>query len=187
MLAGHLLSERYKIKRMIGGGGMANVYLAYDEILSREVAIKVLRPEYANDREFIECFDREAQAATSLYHPNIVNIYDVGEEEDILYIVMEYVKGRTLKEYMQQRGSVYVVEAVEIMKQLANAIGQAHVCVLIHRDIKPQNILIDDNGNVNITDFRISIALRATDVTQTNSIRGSVNYLSPYQARDGMA
>src|SRR5699024_8695195 len=127
MLAGHLISERYRIKRMIGGGGMANVYLAYNELLSREVAIKVLRAQQANDPEFIERFDREAQAATSLSHPNIVNIYDVGEEEDILYIVMEYVKGRTLKEYIQQQGSVDVVEAVEIMKQLTNAIGQAHV------------------------------------------------------------
>lgn len=187
MLAGHLLSERYKIKRMIGGGGMANVYLAYDEILSREVAIKVLRPEYANDPEFIERFDREAQAATSLSHPNIVNIYDVGEEEDILYIVMEYVKGRTLKEYIQQQGSVDVVEAVEIMKQLTNAIGQAHVSGLIHRDIKPQNILMDDYGNVKITDFGIAIALSATVLTQTNSILGSVHYLSPEQARGGMA
>src|SRR5699024_2553741 len=106
MLAGHLLSERYKIKRMIGGGGMANVYLAYDEILSRKITIKVLRPEYANDPEFIERFDREVQAATSLSHPNIVNIYNVGEEEHILYIVMEYVKGRTIKEYIQQQGSV---------------------------------------------------------------------------------
>lgn len=187
MLAGHLLSERYQIKRMIGGGGMANVYLAYDEILSREVAIKVLRPEYANDPEFIERFDREAQAATSLSHPNIVNIYDVGEEEDILYIVMEYVKGRTLKEYIQQQGAVDVVEAVEIMKQLTNAIGQAHVSGLIHRDIKPQNILMDDHGNVKITDFGIAIALSATALTQTNSILGSVHYLSPEQARGGMA
>ncbi|HLQ95341.1 MAG TPA: Stk1 family PASTA domain-containing Ser/Thr kinase [Pseudogracilibacillus sp.] len=187
MLAGHLLSERYQIKRMIGGGGMANVYLAYDEILSREVAIKVLRPEYANDPEFIERFDREAQAATSLSHPNIVNIYDVGEEEDILYIVMEYVRGRTLKEYIQQQGAVDVVEAVEIMKQLTNAIGQAHVSGLIHRDIKPQNILMDDHGNVKITDFGIAIALSATALTQTNSILGSVHYLSPEQARGGMA
>src|SRR5699024_7256144 len=127
MLAGHLLSERYQIKRMIGGGGMALLYLAYDEILSREEAIKVLQPEYANDQQFIERIHREAQAATSLSHPNIVNIYDVGEEEDILYIVMEYVRGRTLKEYIQQQGAVDVVEAVEIMKQLTNAIGQAHV------------------------------------------------------------
>lgn len=187
MLEGHLLSERYRIKKTVGGGGMANVYLAHDTILKRDVAIKVLRPEFANDPEFIERFDREAQAATSLSHPNIVNIYDVGEEENILYMVMEYIDGLTLKEYIQEKGPQEVEAAIGIMKQLTDAIAQAHVNGLIHRDIKPQNILVDDYGNVKVTDFGIAIALSATSLTQTNSILGSVHYLSPEQARGGMA
>lgn len=187
MLNGHLLSERYRIKRTIGGGGMANVYLARDIILDRDVAIKVLRLEYANDAEFIERFDREAQAATSLSHPNIVNIYDVGEEEHILYMVMEYIDGLTLKEYIQQNSPIAVEEALEIMKQLTDAISHAHANGLIHRDIKPQNVLVDHDGNVKITDFGIAMALSATSLTQTNSILGSVHYLSPEQARGGIA
>lgn len=187
MLEGHLLNERYRIKRRIGGGGMANVYLARDIILNRDVAIKVLRMEYANDPEFIERFDREAQAASSLAHPNIVNIYDVGEEEHILYIVMEYVDGFTLKEYIMKHGPLAVEEALDIMKQLTGAIQHAHVNGIVHRDIKPQNVLIDHYGNVKVTDFGIAMALSATALTQTNSILGSVHYLSPEQARGGMA
>lgn len=187
MIIGHLLNERYRIKRRIGGGGMANVYLGYDLILEREVAIKVLRMEFVNDPEFVERFDREAQAATSLSHPNIVTIYDVGEEEDILYIVMEYVDGLTLKEYIQNHGPLSVEKAVDIMAQLTSAIEHAHETGLIHRDIKPQNILLDRDGNVKVTDFGIAVALSATALTQTNSVLGSVHYLSPEQARGGKA
>lgn len=187
MLEGHLLSERYRIKAKIGGGGMANVYLARDIILDRDVAIKVLRLEYANDEEFIERFDREAQAATSLSHPNIVNIFDVGEEDHILYMVMEYVDGMTLKEYIQRYGPIQVEEAIDIMKQITSAISHAHAYDLVHRDIKPQNILIDHHGNIKVTDFGIAIALSATALTQTNAILGSVHYLSPEQARGGIA
>lgn len=187
MLKGQLLDGRYKIIEIIGGGGMANVYLATDTILGREVAIKVLRLEYANDEEFIARFDREAQAATSLSHPNIVNIYDVGEQDHILYMVMEYVQGPTLKEYIQKHGPIEVEEALRIMKQITSAIAHAHAHDLVHRDIKPQNILIDPNGQVKVTDFGIAIALSATALTQTNSILGSVHYLSPEQARGGLA
>jgi len=187
MLEGHLLNERYQIKATIGGGGMANVYLAKDIILEREVAIKVLRLEYANDEEFIARFDREAQSATSLSHPNIVNIYDVGEEDHILYMVMEYVEGMTLKEYIQRNGPIEVQEALDIMKQVTIAIAHAHANDIVHRDIKPQNILIDTYGQVKVTDFGIAIALSATALTQTNAVLGSVHYLSPEQARGGMA
>lgn len=187
MLDGHLLSERYRIKQRIGGGGMANVYLARDIILDRDVAIKVLRPEFASDPEFIERFDREAQAATSLSHPNIVNIYDVGDEDDILYIVMEYVDGMTLKEYILEHGPLDVATALDIMEQLTSAIHHAHMNGLVHRDIKPQNILIDRRGKIKVTDFGIAVALSATALTQTNSILGSVHYLSPEQARGGKA
>ncbi|GAB3793744.1 Stk1 family PASTA domain-containing Ser/Thr kinase [Virgibacillus kimchii] len=187
MLNGRLLNERYQIKETIGGGGMANVYLAKDIILEREVAIKVLRLEYANDEEFIARFDREAQSATSLSHPNIVNIYDVGEEDHILYMVMEYVDGMTLKEYILQQGPLEVNEALNIMKQITSAITHAHANGIVHRDIKPQNILMDSHGQVKVTDFGIAMALSATSMTQTNSILGSVHYLSPEQARGGMA
>lgn len=172
---------------MIGGGGMANVYLAHDMILDRDVAVKVLRLDFSDDEEFIRRFHREAQSATSLAHPNIVNIYDVGEEDSIYYIVMEYVAGQTLKQYIQQHSPVRVETALDILQQLTSAIAHAHQNHIVHRDIKPHNILIDPDGNVKITDFGIAMALSATSITQTNSVLGSVHYLSPEQARGGMA
>ncbi|SHR17077.1 Probable serine/threonine-protein kinase PknB [Mycobacteroides abscessus subsp. abscessus] len=187
MLIGKRLSGRYKVLEMIGGGGMANVYLAHDMILDRDVAVKVLRLDFSNDEEFIRRFHREAQSATSLAHPNIVSIYDVGEEDSIYYIVMEYVEGQTLKQYIQQQLSLHVADAINIMKQLTSAISHAHQNHIVHRDIKPHNILIDREGNVKITDFGIAMAMSATSITQTNSVLGSVHYLSPEQARGGMA
>ncbi|WP_312859636.1 Stk1 family PASTA domain-containing Ser/Thr kinase [Peribacillus huizhouensis] len=187
LLIGKRINGRYKLLEMIGGGGMANVYLAQDMILEREVALKILRMDFNNDEEFIKRFNREAQSATSLTHPNIVSIYDVGEEDDIYYIVMEYVKGLTLKQYIQKFYPVPIEKALDILKQITSAISQAHHNGIIHRDIKPQNILIDDHGNVKITDFGIALALSATNITQTNAVLGSVHYLSPEQARGGMA
>lgn len=187
MNKGYLLNDRYKIERKIGGGGMANVFLARDTILERDVAVKSLRTDYVHDQEFIARFDREAQSATSLSHPNVVNIYDVGEDDQTLYMVMEYVEGMTLKEYIQQFGPVEVPLAMDIMKQIASAIAHAHENGIIHRDIKPQNILINRFGQVKVTDFGIAMALSATALTQTNSILGSVHYLSPEQARGGLA
>lgn len=187
MMIGKRISGRYKIIDMIGGGGMANVYLAHDMILDRDVAVKMLRLDYVDDEEFIKRFHREAQSATSLTHPNIVNVYDVGEEGSIYYIVMEYVDGHTLKQYIQKHTPVKVDTALEIMKQLTSAISHAHHNNIVHRDIKPHNILIDREGNVKITDFGIAMALSATSITQTNSVLGSVHYLSPEQARGGTA
>ncbi|MEH7353064.1 Stk1 family PASTA domain-containing Ser/Thr kinase [Neobacillus drentensis] len=187
MLIGKRISGRYKILDMIGGGGMANVYLAHDMILDRDVAVKMLRLDFANDEEFIRRFHREAQSATSLAHPNIVNIFDVGEENDLYYIVMEFVDGHTLKQYIQQNSPLRVEDAIGIMRQLTSAISHAHQNHIIHRDIKPHNILVDHDGNVKITDFGIAMALSATSITQTNSVLGSVHYLSPEQARGGMA
>ncbi|GAA0495277.1 serine/threonine protein kinase PrkC [Salinibacillus aidingensis] len=190
MFEGQVLNDRYKILNAIGGGGMANVYLGHDTILDRKVAIKALRMEYAHDEEFIERFRREAQSTISLSHPNIVSIYDVGEEDDndnIYYIVMEYVRGMTLKQYIQQYGPLPAEEAVDVMKQITSAISHAHHNEIIHRDIKPQNILIDNKGNAKVTDFGIAMALSHTSVTQTNSVLGSVHYLSPEQARGGTA
>ncbi|MHC0037213.1 Stk1 family PASTA domain-containing Ser/Thr kinase [Pseudoneobacillus sp. C159] len=187
MINGKRISGRYKIIDMIGGGGMANVYLVHDMILDRDAALKMLRMDFANDEEFIRRFHREAQSATSLAHPNIVNIYDVGEEDGLYYIVMEFVDGQTLKQYIQQNAPLRVDEALEIMKQLTSAISHAHQNHIVHRDIKPHNILVDKKGNVKITDFGIAMALSATSITQTNSVLGSVHYLSPEQARGGSA
>lgn len=187
MIIGKRISGRYKILDMIGGGGMANVYLAHDMILDRDVAVKMLRLDFVDDEEFIKRFHREAQSATSLAHPNIVSIYDVGEEDRMYYIVMEYVDGQTLKQYIQKNSPIPVDKALEIMKQLTSAISHAHQNHIIHRDIKPHNILIDHDGNIKITDFGIAMALSATSITQTNSVLGSVHYLSPEQARGGMA
>lgn len=187
MLIGKRISGRYKILKVIGGGGMANVYLAHDMILDRDVAVKILRLDFADEDEFIRRFQREAQSATSLAHPNIVNIYDVGEEGNIYYIVMEYVDGMTLKQYIQQNHPISVEKTLNIMQQLTSALSHAHYNHIIHRDIKPQNILIDHEGTVKITDFGIAMALSATSITQTNAVLGSVHYLSPEQARGGMA
>lgn len=187
MLIGRSLSGRYKIVRAIGGGGMAHVYLARDMILDRDVAIKVLRFDFAGEDEFLRRFQREAQAASSLAHPNIVNIYDVGEEDNIHFIVMEYVDGMTLKEYIQQFSPVPYETVIDIMRQMTAAVAFAHQHSIIHRDVKPHNMLIDRDGIVKMTDFGIAMAMSATSITQTNAVLGSVHYISPEQARGGMA
>jgi serine/threonine protein kinase/beta-lactam-binding protein with PASTA domain len=187
MLVGKRISGRYKILEMIGGGGMSNVYLAHDMILDRDVAIKVLRYDFSNEDDLHRRFQREALSATSLTHPNIVNIFDVGEDGDIQYLVMEYVEGKTLKQYIVDSAPLHPTEAVDIMKQLTSAISNAHQNQIIHRDIKPQNILMDDGYHVKVTDFGIAMALSATSFTQTNSVLGTVHYLSPEQARGGTA
>lgn len=187
MLVGKHISGRYKILKLIGGGGMSNVYLAHDIILSRDVAIKILRYDLSNEEELHRRFQREALSATSLTNPNIVSIYDVGEDGDMHYIVMEYIKGKTLKQYIQEFSPLSAARSVHIMKQLTSAIAHAHENGIIHRDIKPQNILMDEEGNVKITDFGIATSLGATSFTQTNSVIGTVHYLSPEQARGGIA
>ncbi|SOC35433.1 Stk1 family PASTA domain-containing Ser/Thr kinase [Ureibacillus acetophenoni] len=187
MLIGKRISDRYKILQFVGGGGMSNVYLAHDMILNRDVAIKVLRYDSTNEEEFHRRFQREALSATSLMHPNIVSIYDVGEDGDMHYIVMEFIKGKTLKQYINEFSPLSPARSVNIMRQLTSAIAHAHENQIIHRDIKPQNILIDGDGNCKITDFGISTTLTATSFTKTNSVLGTVHYLSPEQARGGTA
>ena len=185
--AGKTLNGRYKIQSLIGTGGMAAVYLANDLILDRLVAIKVLRLDFRQNDDAMRRFRREALSATQLTHPNIVGVYDVGQSQEMNYIVMEYVEGTDLKDYVRQRGALHPIEAVRIMMQIVSAIAAAHQNRIIHRDIKPQNILIDREGNVKITDFGIAVALSDTSLTQTNTLLGSVHYLSPEQARGGMA
>lgn len=187
MLIGKRINDRYKIIELIGGGGMSNVYLAHDMILNRDVAVKILRYDISNEEEFHRRFQREALSATSLAHPNIVSIYDVGEDGDMHYIVMEYIKGKTLKQYINEFSPLSPARSVQIMKQLTSAIAHAHENQIIHRDIKPQNILVDQDGNVKITDFGIATSLSATSYTKTNSVIGTVHYLSPEQARGGNA
>ena len=179
---GQRINERYEIIRTLGEGGMANVYLAHDIILDRDVAVKVLRGDLAGDEKFVRRFQREAISASSLSHPNIVEMYDVGEDQGKYYIVMEYVEGKTLKNLIKKRGKLTLDEVIDIMLQLTSAVACAHSSYIIHRDIKPQNVLIKEDGTVKITDFGIAMALNSNELTQTNSVMGSVHYLPPEQA-----
>ena len=182
IMKGQKINDRYQIIKTIGEGGMANVYLAYDTILDRNVAVKVLRGDLATDEKFVRRFQREALSASSLSHPNIVEVYDVGEDNGLYYIVMEYIEGKHLKQLLKKRGSLTVREVVDIMLQVTDGMSAAHDSYIIHRDIKPQNIMILENGLIKITDFGIAMALNATQLTQTNSVMGSVHYLPPEQA-----
>ena len=179
---GYKINDRYEVVKTIGEGGMANVYLAYDVILERKVAVKILRGDLATDEKFVRRFQREALSASSLSHPNIVEVYDVGEDTGNYYIVMEYIEGKHLKQLLKRRGSLTLREVIDIMLQITDGIGAAHESYIIHRDIKPQNIMILENGLVKITDFGIAMALNGTQLTQTNSVMGSVHYLPPEQA-----
>ena len=184
---GKKFNGRYLILGNIGSGGMANVFLARDLILDREVAIKVLRYDFLNDQSAIRRFQREMLASTELVHPNIVTVYDAGQEGETQFLVMEYVKGMDLKRYIQTQYPIPYDRIVDIMQQILSAVTLAHQHRIIHRDLKPQNILIDESGTVKITDFGIAVALSETSITQTNSMLGSVHYLSPEQARGSMA
>lgn len=178
-----IIAERYELLELIGQGGMADVYLAQDIILNRTIAIKILRTSLAKDPIYVTRFQREASAAAALSHRNIVEIYDVGEDEDKYYIVMEYVPGTTLKELILKRGAVHYIEAIDLMKQIVSGIAKAHQLGIIHRDIKPQNILVTDSGVAKIADFGIASMQSLAQVTQTDVIMGSLHYLAPELAR----
>lgn len=182
-MIGRQIGGRYELLEKIGGGGMAIVYKARDILLNRKVAVKILREQYVHDEDFIRRFRREAQSAASLSHPNVVSIYDVGKEQDVHYIVMEYVAGSNLNEEIRRRAPFQVEEAVQITLQICDALDHAHQNHIIHRDIKPHNILIGRNGRVKVTDFGIARAASSTDITQTGSVIGSVHYLSPEHAK----
>lgn len=177
------IANRYQILSLIGQGGMADVYRAKDKILDRVVAIKVLRSKLSEDPMVLVRFQREASAASRLSHPNVVDIYDVGEYEGMHYIVMEYVRGRTLKQLIMQRGALNFTEALDIMKQLVGAVIAAHQKNIIHRDIKPQNVLIKDDGTIKITDFGIAVASDSVQLTLNNAVMGSAHYLAPETAQ----
>ena len=181
------IGKRYQVIKLIGRGGMADVYLALDTILNREVAIKVLKTDMSSDPVALERFKREAGSATCLSHPNIVDVYDVGDDEDKHYIVMEYVKGCTLKQLIHKRGAIPYKEAVWLMKQLTGALMEAHRNGIIHRDIKSQNVLIKDDGTVKMADFGIALANDAIQITSKDSVLGSVHYLAPELVKGGQA
>lgn len=183
LTVGMYLADRYEIVGKVGAGGMSDVYKAKDHILGRFVAIKVLKQEFSEDRNFVAKFRSEAQSAAGLEHPNIVNIYDVGSEEGLYYIVMEYVEGITLKTYIEKKGQLSFKEAISIAIQVARGIESAHNKNIIHRDIKPQNIIISTEGKVKVTDF--GIARAASSNTISSDVMGSVHYASPEQARNG--
>ncbi|ATO48063.1 Stk1 family PASTA domain-containing Ser/Thr kinase [Brevibacillus laterosporus] len=185
-MQGQRLGGRYQLEEVIGGGGMAIVYKARDLVLNRIVAVKLLRPQFGTDEDFVERFRREAQAVASLSHHNIVNVYDVGQDDDIHYMVMEYIEGSTLKEIITAQGGMMMSEAVRIAMQVCDALDHAHQNQIIHRDIKPHNIMIGTNGRVKVTDFGIARAVTSQTITQTGSVLGSVHYFSPEQARGGI-
>ncbi|EYE89280.1 hypothetical protein Q428_03120 [Fervidicella metallireducens AeB] len=182
---GKILADRYILLEKIGDGGMSLVYKARCQTLDRYVAIKILRPEFTTDNDFIMKFKRESQSAASLSHPNIVGIYDVGEQDGIYYIVMEYVNGKTLKDYIKQKGKLQYEETLNIINQIALALDCAHKKGIVHRDIKPHNILITEDKIVKVTDFGIARASSSMTMTNTGTVMGSVHYFSPEQARGG--
>lgn len=179
----NVIADRYEVVSHIGQGGMADVFLAVDTILNRQVAIKILRADLSTDAVSILRFEREAQAAAALAHPNIVEIYDVGDYKGHHYIVMEYVTGKTLKQVIRSRGPLVNEEAVDIMKQLCSAISEAHSRGIIHRDIKPQNVIVKADGSIKILDFGIATAKGSMQLTQANNVMGSVHYLAPELAK----
>ena len=182
-MTNQVLKNRYLLEEKIGSGGMADVYLAEDKLLHRKVAVKILHEEYWKDAEFVGKFHKEAEAAARLSHPNIVNIYDVGKENDAHYIVMEYVAGNTLKSLIKEKGRLSVAEAVHIAREIAEALSQAHSEGIVHCDIKPHNILMMENGHAKIADFGIARAVTESTLTYGGNIVGSVHYFSPEQAK----
>jgi serine/threonine protein kinase len=177
---------RYEVVRALGAGGMGCVYLARDSVLSREVALKVLDERHAETEEFVERFRREARAAASLSHPNIVAVYDYGEDErGAPYIAMEHVAGGTLKDRIKETGKLPPRVAAGVALQIASALEAAHESGIVHRDVKPENVLVTEDGNVKVADFGIARAAEATAVTATSTVLGSVRYLSPEQASGG--
>ncbi|MFZ3373704.1 MAG: protein kinase, partial [Desulfitobacteriaceae bacterium] len=178
-----IFGGRYEVIEKIGAGGMAIVYKAKDLLLNRVVTIKVLRDQFVTDEDFIRRFRREAQSAASLSHPNIVSIYDVGKDGDMEYIVMEYIEGRNLKEIIREYAPLSMEQTLHFARQLGEALSHAHEHHIIHRDIKPQNVLITEDGRAKVTDFGIARAVSSATVTHTSDIVGSVHYLSPEQAK----
>ncbi len=182
-MIGTTLGNRYEVLEKIGEGGMAIVYKGKDKLLNRNVAVKILKEQFSSDTEFVKKFKREATAAASLSNNHIVNIYDVGSDNDINYIIMEYVSGKTLKQVIKENGKLAPNRAVELSIQIVKALECAHKNNIIHRDIKPHNILVTDDGTAKVTDFGIAKASNSVTITNSNRIMGSAHYFSPEQAK----
>lgn len=182
-MVGTVLGGRYELREKIGSGGMADVYLAHCGLLDRQVAVKILKEEFSRDKNFVHKFRTEALAAARLSHPNIVNIFDVGQEDDIHYIVMEYIEGRTLQRIINEEAPLPVKKAVDIALMICQGIHHAHERGIIHRDIKPHNILITAQGTVKVADFGIAQAINKKTITFGGEIEGTVQYISPEQAK----
>ena len=182
---GDVVGDRYELGRQLGAGGMARVYLGHDRLLDRQVAVKVLSEPFASDPQFVERFRREASAAAGLNHPNIVAVYDRGEADGSYYIVMEYLSGPDLKQVVRSRAPLSAVQAIDYTQQILAALGAAHRRDLVHRDVKPQNVLVAEDGHLKVTDFGIARAGAETDMTEAGSVIGTAQYLSPEQARGG--
>ena len=180
---GELIGDRYELGRVLGHGGMARVYLGHDRLLDRRVAVKVLSEPYASDPQFVERFRREASAAAGLNHPNIVAVYDRGEADGSYYIVMEYLKGPDLKQVIRGRAPLSALESIDNAQQILAALGAAHRSDVVHRDVKPQNVLVAEDGHLKVTDFGIARAGAESDMTEAGSVIGTAQYLSPEQAR----
>jgi eukaryotic-like serine/threonine-protein kinase len=181
------LNDRYRLDELVGEGGMAVVYRGYDLVLNRDVAVKLLRDQYGSDENFLARFDREAQSAARLSHPNVVNVYDVGQDGNVRYIVMEHIEGPNLKELIRRQGPFTIDGAAFVIRQIANGLDYAHARDLVHRDIKPQNILVDNNGNVKVVDFGIAKGISDSNLTEAGTGMGTVHYVSPEQARGEQA
>jgi eukaryotic-like serine/threonine-protein kinase len=178
-----VLADRYEVEELLGQGGMARVFRGTDRVLNRSVAVKVLSPQFAGDDQFVARFRREAQAAAALNHPNIVSVYDTGDQGDVHYIVMEYVEGRTLRDAIRQEGPILPERASEIAQAVARALSSAHEAGLVHRDIKPGNIMLTRDGEVKVMDFGIARTSTGDTLTQTAAVLGTASYLSPEQAQ----
>ena len=182
-MIGRILGKRYQIVEKIAIGGMSNVYKALDMNLKRYDAVKILKEEFAQNKEFLEQFRQEANSVAGLNHPNIVNIYNVGSENGLQYIVMEYIKGKTLKKVIKEKGRLFQDQVINYSEQIAKGLQHAHINGIIHRDIKPHNILITDDDRVKIFDFGIAKHSESSTITNSGRIIGSVHYFSPEQAR----
>ncbi|AVK99820.1 Stk1 family PASTA domain-containing Ser/Thr kinase [Pediococcus inopinatus] len=187
MTPNQTLNGRYRVISSLGEGGMADVYLSHDLILNRDVAVKLIRFDLQNDGKTIQRFQREALATTEIVHPNIVSVYDVGEDNGMHYLVMEYVDGTDLKQYIKDHFPIPYQKVIDIMEQILSGVAAAHAHDIIHRDLKPQNVLMDKKGNAKISDFGVALAQEEQTLTQTNAVVGSVHYLSPEQARGHLA
>src|SRR5665647_662577 len=182
-MIGRVLNNRYRLISLLGEGGMAVVYEASDLLLDRKVAVKLLRQQFATDPAFLARFQREAKAAAGLSHPNVVAIYDVGTDADVQYIVMEMVEGRTLKEIIEAEAPLSTARIVDIGRQICEGLEYAHQHRIVHRDVKPQNILVTRDGRAKIADFGIAVALGASSLTEAGFVVGSAHYFSPEQAQ----